>query len=121
MTDAQTPNQWQVLYGAGDGSAWLVLRGQYGRLPPEKLDELPLLGDIADVMRDVLDFRMRASRASRAEPSLEVAQRVHGQLADELGITPKYLTDCINCAVIPELSSRGWSRLAKAVHFTRGG
>jgi hypothetical protein len=42
-------------------------------------------------------------------------------LADELGITAKYLTDCINCAVIPELSSRGWSRLAKAVHFTRGG
>jgi hypothetical protein len=120
MADTSTPDQWQVLYGAADGSAWFVLRGQYGRLPPEKLTDLPLLGDIADVMRDVLDFRMRAAKRTK-ESSLEMAQRVHRALADELGTTAIYLTDCINCTVIPELTSRGWSRLAKASHFTKGG
>jgi hypothetical protein len=120
MTDPSTPDQWQVLYGAADGSAWFVLRGQYGRLPPEKVTDLPLLGDIADVMRDVLDFRMTSAKL-RNEPTLQMAQRVHATMAGELGITPDYLTDCINCAVIPELSSRGWGRLAKALHFTKGG
>jgi hypothetical protein len=113
--------QWQVLYGTGDGGTWYVLRGLYGRLPPETLEGVPLLGDIADVMRKVLDFRMRATKRSTipttALNTLETAVRVHATMADELGITPDYLTGCINFTEIPDLTCTGWSRLAKAAHF----
>jgi hypothetical protein len=115
--------QWQVLYGTGDGGTWYVLRGLYGRLPPETLEGAPLLGDVADVMRKVLDFRMRASGVRRSttptttENALEIAERVHATMADELGMTPDYLTGCINFTEVPELTCIGWSRLSKAAHF----
>lgn len=115
--------QWQVLYGTGDGGLWYVLRGLYGRLPPETLEGAPLLGDIADVMRKVLDFRMRAVGVRRSTTptttanALEIAERVHATMADELGITPDYLIGCINFTEVPELTCTGWSRLAKAAHF----
>jgi hypothetical protein len=118
-----TTDQWQVLYGTGDGGMWYVLRGLYGHLPPEVLDGTPLLGDVADVMRKVLNFRMRATKrrfvevGTPATNTLEIAERVHATMADELGITPDYLTGCINLTEVPELTSTGWSRLAKAAHF----
>jgi hypothetical protein len=111
------PDQWQVLYGSGDGSAWFILRGVYGRLPPQELDGLPLLGETTEVLRSVLGFRMRAAKRSN-EPTLEMATRVHATMASELGMEPQQLTDYTNDAATPNLSSNAWGKLAKAAHFT---
>jgi protein involved in sex pheromone biosynthesis len=116
--------QWQVLYGTGDGSKWLVARGPYGYIPPNELDDLPLLGETSEIIRTLMTFRVQAARRARGfaqADTLDVAEYAKNQLAKSLGITPGQLITYANDEKSPELSARGWQELAKAYYFMRGG
>lgn len=112
-------DQWHVLYGSGDGDKWLTVRGSFGHVPPDTLDGLPMLGEVDQVMRDVLDFRMRALRRSTTTPTLEQADHVRDTLAREIGISIEDLTRCINAEAIPDMPAASWGKLVKAYYFTR--
>jgi hypothetical protein len=97
-----------------------VLSGGCGHIPPDSLDGLPALGEVDQVMRDVLAFRMRAMRRSTDTPTLDQADRVRDTMAREIGISVDALTRCINSEAIPDMAATSWGKLVKAYYFTRG-
>lgn len=109
-------DQWQVLYGSPDGERWLLLAGGAGYVPPDALDGLTALGEVDQVMRDVLNFRMRAMRRTTATPSLEHADRVRDTLARDIGISTNMLMYCVNGEGVPDMAAGSWTKLVKAYH-----
>lgn len=106
--------QWQVLYGNQDGSAWYLLRGQYGRIPPDHINDLPLLGEPTELIRSLLTFRIQAAQ----NKTPETTQQIKNTLATELGITPQRLNNYLNDNTTPNLQNNGWTKLVKAYTFT---
>jgi hypothetical protein len=105
--------QWQCLYGSADGMRWRVTVGPYGQAPDSEASGLPLLGDTTEVLRSVLSFRVQVARGA----TMTMAREVHDRLAVELGISRGQLRSFVNAEALPELTSAGWGRLAKAYHF----
>lgn len=106
--------QWQCLYGNADGIRWRVITGPYGQTPDTETSGLPLLGDTTEVLRAVVSFRVHVARGV----GMTMASQVHDRLAAELEVSQDRLRSFINAEVIPEFTSAGWGRLAKAYHFT---
>lgn len=106
-------DQWQCLYGSADGAHWRVAIGPYGQAPDAEVSGLPLLGDTLEVLRSVLSFRVHVARGA----TMTMARQVHDLLASELDVSRDQLRSFVNAEAIPEFSSAGWGRLAKAYHF----
>jgi hypothetical protein len=124
VTTNQTLDQWQVLYGNGDGSKWLVVRSAYGTIPPDELMGLPLLGETTMIIRSLMTFRVQAATRScdsRNAGALDIAEYAKNELARSLGIEPGRLISYANDETTPDLSVRGWQALTKAYYFMRGG